>query len=275
MKSIFDYSSFRKFLKEGYLREKKASKHTTLALYAKRFKMSAASLNMIFSGSRNLTLQNLHFIAKTLKLSKEEHEYFEAMVLREQSKQDPIVSRYYSQKMKNSLKSVPIKNVRISDRAIVSDWLLPVLLLYLVDFEFKKNNAKEMDESKLALEIAAKFHVSVERLVPLFKVIKTSDLIQIQADDQVHIMFEKITSDTPQREYFRNVLKQQLDRLDSDFKRPDTMSRAFAFTVEKSAIPDLRLEITAVFERFMSKVSEQTEENTLLQAYAGYFPVMD
>lgn len=271
MKTIRDYHSFRDFLKDVFLEEKNSSKRVTLNEYASKFGLSGPTLNMIFSGARNLTIGNLHEISRVLKFSTSDREYFEALVLKDQA-EDKETKSYYSRRLKEISRKTKVKSIRVSDKRILSNWIVPALLIYLIDFENIKSgeNLKELDFNL----IAKKFSLTPSEVQSFIRIFQQMEMLTIDKDDSVHIYFDKLTHHFPQKEYIKAVLTELAQRIDSDFENKQTLFRGLTFSIEKSQVSNLRRELLDVFEKYMAKNSENKDENIIIQALVGLFPVL-
>lgn len=94
MNNLFKYSDYRLYLADYYAEKKRLSEFSY-----KRFSEIAQFnspnyLALIISGKRDLTIANIHNIAKALKLNEQEHVYFENLVLLNQSSTDAEKSFY-------------------------------------------------------------------------------------------------------------------------------------------------------------------------------------
>lgn len=266
MKSIHDFTSYRDFLRSAFLREKRSSRKTTLALYARSLGMSSSALAMVFSGQRNLTVESIHDVAVRLRLSQAEHEAFEAMALREQSPRGSRAQRYYAQKLGLIARASKIASVRVSDRELLSDWLVPALLVYLMDVG-----------SRVALDpevVSARFGVAPARARALVASVEKSGLVSLGEGGQAHVVFEKIVGEGPQKNYVKAVLGELARRVEHDFKSEDALYRAFVLSIRKDSVPVLRRELMALFEAHMAAASKNPDENTIVQALVGMFPVL-
>lgn len=271
MKPISEYASYREYLKDVFEEEKRTSKRVTLGQYAKKFGLSGPGLNLILSGARNLTIANLHQIARALNLPQPEREYFEALVFRDQAT-DRETRSYYSKRLASNSKKVAVRYVRMSDKRLVANWLVPALLIYLIDFSNVKTK-KNLDEVDLEA-IAKKFRMNSSQLSKIILQLQEQGLLSIDPSDNVHIAFEKVAFEYPQKEYVRAVTKELDLRLDESFDDEDTLFRALTFSINQSQLPSLRSDILGIFNDYMAKYNPTSEDGVLIQGLVGVFPVL-
>lgn len=110
MKSIYYYVSYRAYINDYYLNEKNSrASGFTYADFAKEAKLSSSNyMKLIASGSRNLTISNIHQVADCMRIIGDELSYFEALVLEEQAKTDRERNYYSARRM--TLRSTNSKN---------------------------------------------------------------------------------------------------------------------------------------------------------------------
>jgi len=84
---IFDYTDYRQFLKDTYAELKSKGRQFSFRYFAKMAGLSSSGyLKMVMDGERNLSANSINQFAKALKLSAKEADYFETLVLLNQSK---------------------------------------------------------------------------------------------------------------------------------------------------------------------------------------------
>lgn len=99
MRDIADCKNYRLFLSKQIEERRKEDPKFTLAAFAKKAKFKSANhLQMILSGKRALTTTNLHYLAAALDLLGNELDYFESMVLENQSG-SAVERRFYLKRM--------------------------------------------------------------------------------------------------------------------------------------------------------------------------------
>ena len=114
MKPISSFNSYRAYLQAFYEWKKQGSAGYSYARFSARAAVNSPNfLKLVISGSRNLTISTIHKFASAMNLSPEETEYFEALVLRDQS-DEPAQKRYYARRL---LKMKSVKGRRLSTRS--------------------------------------------------------------------------------------------------------------------------------------------------------------
>jgi uncharacterized protein (TIGR02147 family) len=129
MNSIYTYLSYRKFLADFYHCKKLNQVEYTHALFCKKARLNSPNyLKLVMDKKRNLTVPNIHRFAFALELKGAEVEFFEALVLFEQS----ILSAeklYYRQRL-SEIKAKGSQNlVRIRSSSLIDNSLMTAVLL--------------------------------------------------------------------------------------------------------------------------------------------------
>lgn len=96
--NIFEYLDYRQFLKDAFQELKSTKSFFSHRYFIKKAGLASPShLNMAMNGTRNLTLETARKIAKALDLNKKQSEYFEVLVLYNQSKNPEDRENYFQQ----------------------------------------------------------------------------------------------------------------------------------------------------------------------------------
>ena len=271
-KTLYEYDSYRAYLRDQFKSEKKSSKKSTSGIFASQLGMSAAAFSMILSGERKLTLEKIHVIARNLNLSEQEQDYFEALVFKEQLKDDPVAVKFYSRRLKQIAKGAPIKRHRTTDKSVVSDWFVPALLIQMIDFE--RTNNPDLTLARIDFEsLGQRFKTSASQMRKLVASLEKSGLLSINTKDQIHIVFDKVLSQFNQKKHVLEIHRELGLRIRDQFELIDSFNRTFTFSMKKTALPELKSDLIALFEKYMATLSDRPEGNEIYQALVGIFPV--
>jgi uncharacterized protein (TIGR02147 family) len=125
--NVFEYTDYRKFLKDFYEQKKRLSHGFSYTVMAKKIGLSPTHIFLIIDGSRNVTKEHLPKLSTVLSLTKKEQQYFDALVSFNQAK-TPESKRYYLEIL-FALKRKK-EGTLISDHQYncLSRWYYPVLL---------------------------------------------------------------------------------------------------------------------------------------------------
>lgn len=270
--SLYEYTSYREYLRTIFAREKLSSKKATLTSFGESFGMSASSLQMIMTGQRNLTVQNIHVICRALRLRGKDREFFEALVLMEQAA-DADIRRYYAARLKKASTDLKTRRLGFSSRQLIKKWYLPALAVCLIDFIDTK---LPRDEKLRRLEVyGAQLGLPREVLRDAMAIFETVDAVSMKPEDVIHLMFQRTTSTGPQKQYLKDILKLLTDRCDSEFDNPLALFRGLVFSLPSASVVQLREDLVALFETYMALPQDPSKPRVVLQSFFGCVPLLE
>ena len=135
MKSVYEYTNYRLFLKDFY-EERKEREGFTYRDFSKLTGMNSTSwLLHLIKGSKNLSAESVLRVAKALKLNKAETEYFEMMVPFTQARTNGVKDHYY-QRMLGLKRKLKIAKIGEEQYDYYTKWYHPVIrsMVSKVDF---------------------------------------------------------------------------------------------------------------------------------------------
>jgi uncharacterized protein (TIGR02147 family) len=141
MKSIYEYTNYRLFLKDFY-ESKKAESGYTYREFAKDAGMNSTSwLLHLIKGTKNLSADSIIRIAKALKLGKAETGYFEMLVPFTQAKTNSVKDHYFQRMLVLKRK---LKVVKISEEQYeyYTKWHHPVIRSLACKMDFGEDYGK-------------------------------------------------------------------------------------------------------------------------------------
>lgn len=126
MRSIFEYTNYRLFLKD-YYEERKERDGFTYRDFSRLAEMNSTSwLLHLIKGSKNLSPESAGRVAKALKLHKAEAEYFELLVPFTQARTNGVKDLYYS-RMLGLKRKLKIARLGEEQYEYFTKWYHPVL----------------------------------------------------------------------------------------------------------------------------------------------------
>jgi uncharacterized protein (TIGR02147 family) len=135
MKSLFEYTDYRAFLKD-YYEDRKAREGFTYRDFSRLAGMNSTSwLLHLIKGTKNLSAETLIRVAKALKLNKGETEYFQAMVPFTQARTNAAKDQAYA-RMLAVKRKLKIAKLGEEQYEYYTKWYHPVIrsLVSKVDF---------------------------------------------------------------------------------------------------------------------------------------------
>lgn len=140
MKSVFEYTNYRLFLKE-YYEERKEKEGFTYRDFSKLTGMNSTSwLLHLIKGSKNLSAESQERVARALKLSKAETEYFGLMVPFTQAKTNGVKDHYY-QRMLGLKRKLKIAKIGEEQYDYYLKWYHPVIRSLVSKLDFGEDYA--------------------------------------------------------------------------------------------------------------------------------------
>lgn len=97
MLNIFEYTDFRKYLTDYYEDRKKENPRFSYRLLTLKSGLNSGNFAKMLKGERNLTIESAIQLARVLKLSKRERDYFQTMILFCQSKTHEDKRQYFEE----------------------------------------------------------------------------------------------------------------------------------------------------------------------------------
>jgi uncharacterized protein (TIGR02147 family) len=148
LKTIYEYSNYRLFLKD-YYEEQKAENGFTYRDFARLAGMNSTSwLLHLIKGTKNLSAESVVRIAKACKLGKAETEYLEMMVPFTQARTSGVKDHYF-QKMLGLKRRLKIARVSEEQYEYYTKWYHPVIRSMVSKLDFKKGPSTDSDFAKL------------------------------------------------------------------------------------------------------------------------------
>ncbi len=128
MKTIYDYTDYRLFLKDSFLEMKRKN---VLFSYKSFSRMagarSASFLKLVIDNKRNLAEEGLHMVAQGLRLPDLERRYFESLVKFNQAKTHAEKDRHFKDLSRNK-RFIAAKHMTAAQYQILSHWYYVAIL---------------------------------------------------------------------------------------------------------------------------------------------------
>lgn len=269
MKSVFTFDDYRKFLSAFYAHEKAGKSGYTYARFSARAGLNAPNfLKVVISGSRNLTVANIHKFAVAVGLTPAERDYFEALVLRDQAASRDE-REFYGRRLK-SLRAVRPKNSAVRTGRAADALSGPFVLAILVGM-----HEKTIEEGVRFLKAQinrpeAEVRSEVDRFVRLGLLRREADGKHFAAYD--HVLFRDEASS---RFDHKNYLASQIDLSRLALRSGYEKGACFysqTFTLSPSAFKEFSDLIQDFFETLAAR-AEDGANTEIVQVNAQFFPI--
>ncbi len=142
MNSIFEYTDFRKWINDYYEATKAANPRFSYRNLASRAGINAGNLTKILKGERNLSAAAAGRMARVLKLTKRERDYFQAMVSFCQAKKHSEKKQFFEELM--SFKESSVRVLDANQYLFYDKWYYTAVREALSFFPLSENNFGEL-----------------------------------------------------------------------------------------------------------------------------------
>lgn len=127
MKNVFDYLDYREFLKDFYKNQKLINESFSYAAMAQKTKISSRGLlKLIMDGKRNLSSSNLENVISGFSFNKSETNYFQTLVLFNQTKAYEEKNKLYEKLIKFPQRQ-RVYPLKIEQYNLYSKWYFSVI----------------------------------------------------------------------------------------------------------------------------------------------------
>ena len=252
MKSVFQYPSYRDFIRAAYLNAKSGRAGLTLKTYASKFGIGHSSLKMILIGKRNLTLPQAHSISKVLKFSSGESAYFEALVLKERAKKKTEIKNY-TRRAQSAKADANLQGILLARTELLSDiYTLPVLV-YLSDILHKRSGELILSKEEKK-ELATAFGVAPAVVeTALHNLARTT----FESGDTTQYVFDRTVGALNQKQYLKNWLLESINRLETEFESRESLFTTSTISLSEENFEALNKELKKVVEKYLSMPSKE------------------
>jgi uncharacterized protein (TIGR02147 family) len=259
------------FLKSIYGQAQEVQPGLTLAKFAEKLGIGYSSLKMILAGKRKLTLPQLYQITQMMKLSKQESEYLETLLLMEKAKKSSD-RHYYLNRAKVATHLSPLKSIVVSDSEVLKDHLLLPILIYLSDLQAE---VPTRPFSKTVIKtVVQRFRISEERAKQACDLIEKLDLLsQTKQGDECHFVYSRMSQALNQKQYLRSWLEESAKRIERDYNDPSTYFTAVTISVDGDSLLALKNELKLLFEKYLSLGEKNKPKDQLAQVCVQLYPL--
>lgn len=265
MRLIYDYNSFRSFLKDYYLVQKKKVPSFSYGVFARQCGLSSpAHIQLILSGKRNLTVHNLHRVAEALVLPQGELDFFEALVHQNQA-ETPAEKKFYERRLEQLRLGKPLSSARIKVSRLLSNAYFPAILLSI--------EGKEIESAVAAA--SPRFGYSQDQIRELLNQLLREGVIElvhqkIRLSQRHLILRDQKTKSQAQKSFLRQQTQLSVKAFERMYEQ-DGKFFAHTFTLSHESLEQYTQEIHTLIER-ITKLSDEEPNDTVMQLNVQLFP---
>jgi uncharacterized protein (TIGR02147 family) len=133
--SVFDYTDYRKYLKDYYTRRKEVLSHFSHRFIAQKvgFK-SGGHFSQILSGKANISIVLIEKISSFLEHNNRESSFFQNMILYNQAKEPEVKHKYFEKML--SYKEAKIRQIDTQQYGLYDHWFFTAVRELIAFFPF-------------------------------------------------------------------------------------------------------------------------------------------
>ncbi len=268
MNKIFNYTDYRKYLKDLFKNKKREASYYSLRNISNRIGIrSSGYLSMIINGQRNLSDQNAKKLAQVIKLSQKEQDYFYTLIQFNQAKNHSEKQEFYKK-----LKRVadPAALIKKEQHIFYEEWYYSAIRELVSIYNVYDTNINEMAE-----KINPK--ISISDFKKGLKILIKTNLIQKNAKGKYVRNNTLISSGTELKSFTvhkfqketMNLASEALDRFDKEERELSTIT----MSIDKKAYNKIK-ERSAEFRKEIMEIAANTNNPTrVLQLNLQIFPL--
>jgi uncharacterized protein (TIGR02147 family) len=262
MQSVYTYQNYRKYLEDFYLQQKQKN-----PLYSyKSFSESAGIgspnyLALVMKGSRNLTTANIQQFARALRLRPDEINYFEALVLYNQSKAQEEQT-FYKKRLNEWRKAKPTRIQKSSPVEVLKEWFSPGILVLAHGRDLEGTVKKCKSELSISQDLVEK---NLKKLISIGLLENINGKFQISSQ-QITFHDSRCISQY-QEIYLQSQIEQSQKAFYRGYKQKKGKFLSHTLTIPKNSIDEIQKEFISFMENLTQKMDQQTvfEEEELCQ----------
>lgn len=260
---VTSYPSFRDFLRD-VLECERTSRGTGQARLAEELGISPALLSLLLKGKRVLSLPLLHKIATYLRMSSDERDCFETMVLLEQSTTEDE-KRHFKARLKKLMGSPAAKVVRRAATSLVEYSEIPVVLVYLLDVVPPQDRLAWLRDGAVLAEkhvrtLARATGATPTELSRLLDKIRTDGILSVNDDESTHVRFDALSSRRHQIRHVSAMIRSLAQRMETIYAKPDSLARTFTFSMSHEGLASLVEQVRGVFHQAIDRGTERGKD---------------
>jgi len=267
--NLFEYTDYRKFLKDWYESAKLSVRGFSYRSFAKKAGFASPNfLKLVMDGDRNLTEESLTTMMNGLGFTKQEQDFFRNLVFYNQSETDPKRNHYY-QKLAQSKKYNDVKAIEKGEFEYCSTWYHAVVRELVASKEFDGTPAW-LAEKIYPPITTAQAQKSLELLLRLGFIKKVKDNHFEQSQTLLSTGSEVISLALYQ--YHQSMLeltKEVLEKLPARYRDVS----ALTLGISKTKLPIIKKMIGELRKELLKVVGDDEHPEDVVQVNIQMFPL--
>lgn len=268
--TIYQYDDYRKFLRDLYQELKETKRAFSFRFFAREAGFTSPNyLQLVMNGERNLSPASIQKFSKGLRLGKQEAEFFENLVLFNQSKSAEEKTRYF-QRMARNRRFRGIKQLEREQFEYYARWYYPAVRELVQLSSFKED--PEWISKHLRPKITSR--QAQQALELLFKL----GLLSRDADGKLHQVNPLVTSGAEVSSLaVTNFHKEMLREASASIERFPASVRDISgvmVAIPKNKIPELKERVSKFRKELLSLMEEGGQKSDIvMQLNVQLFPL--
>jgi uncharacterized protein (TIGR02147 family) len=245
MKSIYHYRDYRQALADFYhMRKQDSSAYSYASFSLKAGLASPNYLKLVMDGKRDLTVANIHTFAKALDLRGSDVEYFEALVLENQS-DSTLERKYYSRRLHSIKRLSSMNTVRSKPDALLDNSLTPAVLLCASGRNIERAVSLSSKELKItdlqSLEI-------IKDLIASGRLKLNEDQV-LRSVTRHEIMSDPKGISVRQQKFLRDGLEEACKTFDGRYSNGKAKFLSILMTAPEKSLEDIFIQLRSAVEK--------------------------
>ncbi len=267
MQPIFEYLSYRIYLKEFYTARKKESPWFSYRYISKKVGIDPGYIVKIFQEKYHLAPKHIQKFCELCKLDAQESEYFECLVHFEKAKSQNQIREYFNKLL--SFKELKSQQLTADQYEIYQKWHYSAIRS-LIDYYDFKGDYKALGK-KLSPPISAKeARTAVGRLEKL-NLIYCDDDGRFRLTDHILTFGEKWHT-LAIHDYQREVMRLAGESLDRHVKDDRDIS-SVTISIDRKDLPEIKEQVTHFRQSVLKYICDKKDENSVYQLNIQLYPL--
>jgi uncharacterized protein (TIGR02147 family) len=262
MLSLYSYDDYRAYLADFYAEKKQRDPQYSYKSFSIAAGIKSPNyLPLVIDGTRSLTTANIQQFAQALKLRPDETEYFEALVLWNQSK-SPLEQKYYRGRLDRKKRERPARIAKASPITVMKEWYAPAVLI----LAHGRSNADAIKKCREALGLERDLVAStLQRLLEARVLRRESEVLKISSDQLTY--HDPRSLNQTQEAFLHSQLEQSLRAFRRDYKKKAAKFLSHTLTAPPDSLEAIQAEFVAFMETLTQKMDEKVvaDDATVLQ----------
>ena len=268
---IYGYSNYRKFLGDHYLYEKETQRRFSFRVFSRQAGFTSPNfLKLIIEGKRNLSGESVQKLVGSLKLNRNESDFFRNLVLLNQS---TLVEerRFYAEQLLRSREYRKLHPLKPAQHAYYSRWYL-VPIRELVATSHFREDAEWIAHALQPQISTADARKAIETLLEL-GLLKRDEKGKLIQSESLLSTGDEVTSAAVGK-FHKEMIQKGSEAIDR-FASEDRDISALTLGVSRKGAQQIKQMIQRFRKEILSIASQELNADAVYQINFQFFPVTE